>query len=907
MSSSPNLPNLPKRLARLVLPMIAAVALAETASAQTGAHPTETPNVAAVRREGPVQLDGALDEAFWAAAAPATDFRQTDPNEGRPATQRTEVRFAFDDQALYVGARMHDSLGAAGVRTRLARRDAQVDGDYLSLVFDTWHDHSGRTEIRVNPSGVKYDAGQGTLDSSWDPVWEAATRVDSAGWTAELRIPLSQLRYARDSVQTWGLQVYRYVERLREYSQWSFWGKQEAGGANRYGHLEGLRLPGRPRSVEVMPYAVARGAYVTPTQSGNPFQNARDYDLRVGADVKAMLGSSFTLSATVNPDFGQVELDPAVVNLSAFETYYSERRPFFVEGSGTLGFGGFSCRFCSNVSSLSLFYSRRIGRSPQGWLPFDTRFQEVPTGTEIVAAAKLTGRTRDGWQVGVLDAVTAPGKAQAVDRAGDRVTREVEPLTNYFVGRVRRTSRGGNLNVGVMATSVVRSFGYDSLRHQLPSRAEALGIDWSYAWKDRTYSLMGSLAVSQVAGDSLAIGRLQRSSARYFQRPDRDEHGNGVFTGGYDPSLTALRGYGGYLRLAKDAGDLRFESMVNFRSPGFEVNDLAFLTRTDYVWMNTNVWRNWTKPTSWYRVLGAVAGAQQQHNWDGDLIDRQLHASTFIDFKNWWGTGAFLIHRPQVMEDRLTRGGPVVVRPAYSHLQWWLFTDSRKPVVLGTEPWYGWTADGGRNWRANLDVRLKPASNVQLSLSPTYNYSFSRAQHVAGFDDATATHFGGRRVVFAELEQKTLSMDTRLNVTFTPELSLELFAQPYVSTGQYSRFKEYDGARTLDRTAYDAGQLTPLVDARTGRDTLYVLNPDRDAATASMSFRNPDFNFRSLRGSAVVRWEWRPGSTLFFVWQQQRSGREAFGDFDAARDAGAVFRERPDNIFVVKATYWLGR
>ena len=344
---------------------------------------------------------------------------------------------------------------------QLTRRDAEVESDWIQLVFDTYHDHAGRTILQVNPSGVKYDAGQASpsADPSWDPVWEVETRVDSLGWTAEMRIPWSQLRFTSATEQTWGVQIWRYVQRLNEMSMWSFWGKQEPGGPQRFGHLSGMRIEKRPRGLEIMPYALARASYVTPTQPGSPFQDEQKYDTRIGADVRALLGSNLTLSATINPDFGQVEQDPAVVNLSAFESFFAEKRPFFVEGSGLLSFGGFSCFTCSNVSSMSLFYSRRIGRSPQGQLPDGYDYGYTPANTRLLAAAKLTGRTSGGWQIGALEAVTARevGRMRNLDGTGEEVT--VEPFSNYMMGRVKRITHGGSRTWGLIATSVYRSFG----------------------------------------------------------------------------------------------------------------------------------------------------------------------------------------------------------------------------------------------------------------------------------------------------------------------------------------------------------------------------------------------------------------------------------------------------------------
>jgi hypothetical protein len=898
-------------------PAAAAVALsallaAGAAAAQGTAVPASlhgsAPTLRAVPRTSPVHLDGVLDDAVWATAPAASDFRQRDPSEGEPATQRTEVRFAYDDDALYIGARMYDSLGAAGVHTTLTRRDQSRNGDWLEIDFDTYHNHSGITIFQINPSGVKYDAGQASpnADPSWDPVWESAARIDSLGWTAELRIPWSQLKFTRDSVQTWGMQIARYVERLNEQSWWSFWRKSENGGPARFGHLTGLSIERNPGGWELMPYVVGRASYVRPTQPGSPFQDPSAYRVRAGADVKALLGSSLTLSATFNPDFGQVEVDPAVVNLSAFETSFAEKRPFFVEGSGLLGFGGLNCFTCSNVSGMSLFYSRRIGRSPQGSLPFAARYVNRPENSPILGAAKLTGRFRNGVEVGVLEAVTGAGRADVIGMDGRELRREVEPLTSYFVGRVRRTYPGGNLTVGAIGTSVVRSFGYDSLRQQLSSHAEALGVDWNGYWKNRMYRLMGNFALSSVEGDSLAILRLQRSSARYFQRPDRNQGSNAIFSNRYDPSLTSLRGFGGYARLSKEAGILRWETQINYRSPGFEVNDLAFLTRADYIWALANLNGYWTKPTSWYRSLWVTVGGQRQQTFGGEVNDAQVHLSTSATLRNYWGVGTYLQYRPEVYDERLTRGGATVRRAAQSYLSANFNTDSRKPLVLGAGPSYGRRADGGWDFSGYLDVRYRPAPNISLQATPSYTKSIVAAQYVTAFTEPAATAFFGRRAVFAGLEQSTLSMDTRVNVTFTPNLSLEMFAQAFVSSGEYGGFKEFTRPRSIEKTPFGPDRLT-AVQGSGGRDSVYVLDADRDPATAAVTFSNPDFNFRSLRGSAVLRWEYRPGSTLFFVWQQQRSAQERFGDFALRRDASAVFREHPDNVFVIKASYWIGR
>src|SRR5690349_24352574 len=443
-------------------------------------HPTPPPEVRAVPLREEIHLDGKLDEAVWHTAPAATGLRQAQPHEGEVATQRTEVRFAFDGAALYVGARMFDDSGARGVRTRLVRRDADMNSDYLEVIFDTYHDHIGRLFFQVNPSGVKYDANGlgGGGDPSWDPVWEVKTAIDSLGWTAEMRIPFSQLRFrSTKDEQTLGLQIWRQENRLNELSQWAFWKLNETGGPSKFGHLHGLVIASAPGRAELLPYVVGRSSNV-PDTAGDPFATPHAMDGRIGFDGRVLLASNLTLNATVNPDFGQVEVDPAVVNLTDFETFLDERRPFFVEGAGYFGLGGLSCFFCSNVSSLSLLSTRRVGRAPQLTAYRDTldQFVDEPQNTTILGAAKLTGHTPGGWSIGALDAVTRRGRALVQRSDSTRVSYTVEPLTNYVATRVAKDLRGGATQIRVMGTSVYRSLDDSFAVSNLSRHSEALGM-----------------------------------------------------------------------------------------------------------------------------------------------------------------------------------------------------------------------------------------------------------------------------------------------------------------------------------------------------------------------------------------------------------------------------------------------
>ena len=882
-------------------------------------HAVPVPSAVAVPKQGGITLDGRLDEEGWSKATPITQFTQVDPKEGEPATQRTEVRFLYDGDALYVGARMFEKNGPKDIVTRLVRRDADMESDYFEVVIDAYHDHLGRAFFDVNPSGVKFDAlGVGTSnpDGSWDAIWEAGTSIDSLGWTAELRIPYSQLRFSRQEAQTWGLQVRRYMQRSHEFTQWSHWKKTEVGGPSRFGHLEGIRIGSVPKHLELLPYAVTRSRHIRPDSPGDPFNDGSRQDVRFGGDVKALLTSNLTLDATINPDFGQVEVDPATVNLSAFETFFEEKRPFFVAGSGIFNFGNASCYFCSNFSSIESFYSRRIGRSPQGAdIAEDAgEFTDVPENSTILGAAKITGRTSKGVTVGLLNALTRSEKASVVGTDGTRFAQEVEPLTNYFVGRATKDYRDGNLVLGGIATSVVRRMDDASLRDRLTSHAEAIGSDVVLQWDKKNYVLFASAMLSNVAGDSAAMERVQRSSARYFQRPDRAVGGEGWFRSGflnasYRPGASNLRGLATYLRLAKDGGAFNWEAQANVRTPGFEVNDISFLSRADYAQFVGNLAYNWTKPTKWYRDAAFIVGAQQSQNFDGDLTNRDVHVYLQSQTPQFWRWNLWGLHNFQAYDDRLMRGGPMAVLPAGDVVSASVNTDSRRPIVLSLNPRFQRNGEGGFQSAVNMGVRWKPVSNVSIAVGPSYNLTRGIQQYVTTTADPTATGFGGSRYVFSSLVQKTLSMDTRLAVTFTPNSTLELYAQPFIASGAYSDFKEFDAPRQLSKSIYgrDRGTIAQTVDAA-NLVTSYTVDPDAAGPAQPFTFDNPNFDTRSLIGNVVYRWEYRPGSTLFVVWTQSRSDQLSYiGNLDFARDRAALFSAPPDNIFLVKVNYWLGR
>jgi hypothetical protein len=883
--------------------------------------PAVRPIANAVRRSGPIVIDGRIDEDAWKSAEVISDFRQFQPMEGARASQRTEVRILYDDQAIYIGARLHDSLGALGVRAPLARRDQLLDGngsngsfnslttDKLAVVFDTYHNRIDQAWFEINPAGARGDQFDG--DPSWDPIWEGATHIDSLGWTAEMRIPYSQLRFSRDSVQTWGLQVWRYADRLNERDMWSFWRRNESGGPAFYGTLNGIETGPQQRHLELLPYVVSREQFKYASVT-DPYHRTASSRINAGGDLKYLLTSNLTLDATVNPDFGQVEVDPATINLSAYETYYEEKRPFFIAGSSAFDFGGMNCMFCSNTSGLEAFYSRRIGRPPQlnGYVNNVAQYDDTPDNTSILGAAKITGPTAGGYTIGLLDAVT--NRENAVFRRGGsglERTQEVEPYANYFVGRVRKDLNAGNSSVGLVLTSAARQLNDSVLTNRLRSHAEATGFDFNHYFGNHVYSWMGTAMLSDVAGSTTAIAGTEQSSAHYFQRPDRAVANDGLFDTKFNPSATSLRGYGFYTRLAKQNGDWLWETAQNWRSPGFETNDLSFLDRADYKWMNANVGRQWSTPTTWYRNAIILGGGQQQFNYDGDRTDLQSQAFTAIELPSYWNVRGFVINHPTVLDDRITRGGPVVKRTGYNYLSGEISTDARQKVV------YDINVSGSRGIDASIHslrirpgVAMKPATNVFVSLSPSFNADEDVAQYVEAVPDPTATAFYGKRYVFGYVRSRTVSLDTRVNWTFTPDLTLQLYAQPFIASGAYLNFREFAAPRSVQKLVYgtDVGTIN-YAPATTGSGGTYTVDPDGAGPANPFSFANPDFTVRSFIGNAVLRWEYRPGSTVYFVWTQQRSGYDAVGAFDFTTQRTALFRDRPTNVFQVKVNYWVGQ
>lgn len=817
-----------------------------------GSAPTPSVAVAARAAKAPV-IDGRADDAIWATAQLIEGFRVFDPVEDGEPRFKTEARVAYDERNLYVVVRAYDphpdSIGAL-----LARRDARTASDEIKVLIDSYHDRRSGFEFGVNPAGVKRDIAiinDSEEDNSWDAVWDASARIDSLGWVAEFRIPLNQLRYAAAETHTFGLAITREIARYNERHSWPVYRRSRAGIASQFGELTGITGISSPRRLEVAPYTVAKTANVPDGPTAYQMRSQGT----VGADVKYGLTSNLTLDATVNPDFGQVEADPSVLNLSAFETFFPEKRPFFLEGQGLFRFDV----NCNDGECSGLFYSRRVGRSPQlGQTYYD---DGNVTASTIIGAGKLTGRLSNGLSVGLLNAVTEREVASG--------NRTIEPQTNYLVGRVKQDFRKGNSDVGLMVTNVHRALDQWSDAY-LRRDATAVGIDTRHQFLDRRYSVSAYAAGSVVRGSAEAIARTQRSGVHNYQRPDDDLI--------YDPTRTSLSGTSFQLTVNKNGGGItRFSAGYQFLSPGFEINDVGFLSRANgqnqYLWYAIQL----RKPTKTYRQW--MTNFNQWTNWTTDGLRQELggNINSHMQLKNnmWLHVGQGGNALVASYCDNCSRGGPAL-RQSRSLWGWaGVEGDNRRSVVPYFFTMWG-RGDEGRSpgWQIDPSVTLKVASRFSTDLSVSYGHNVNDAQWYENYGEIAndTTHY-----TFARLEQRTLSVSTRLNFTATPNLSLQIYARPFMTGGDYSNWRELADPRAASYQSryqpYNGGALG-------------------------------DFNFRQFRSNTVLRWEYRPGSTLYFVWAQERTSADD-RPFGVRDDSDRLFGSHPGNVFLVKGSYWL--
>jgi hypothetical protein len=844
-----------------------------------------------------IRVDGRLDDAAWATAEVATGFVQQRPNPGSAATHRTEARVLFTRDAVYVGMRMFDSAPDS-ILTQLARRDAVgLNSDWVHVLIDSYHDRRTAFRFAVNPSGVKRDVmhyDDTSEDGGWDAVWDVATSVDSLGWTAEFRIPLSQLRYQAttgDDETVWGINFIRDIARLEERSWWSPILPEVSGMVSRFGELHGLRDLPSLRRLEIMPYSVGRLTRAPEGQPGDPFYRSNALWSSIGGDIRYGLTSNLTLTATVNPDFGQVEADPSQVNLSAFETFLPERRPFFQEGADifqfSLGLG--------DDSSEQLFYSRRVGRQPQRHVSVPGGYVDAPESSRILGAAKVSGQVASGWSVGVLNATTGAAHARVEDQNALRSDVLVEPLTNYGVARATRNFRDGGTTVGAILTTTHRRIDDEALEF-LNDAAYAGGFDLRHRFGSDNYRFNASVLGSRIEGSERAILRAQRSPVRYFQRPDATHVE-------LDSTRTSLQGMAANVELLRVAGSpLRWGLFGMVRTPGFEINDAGFQVEGDQATQAAWLGYQRSQPQGPFRRWNLNVNQWTAHTLAGERIGLGGNVNGSFTLHNLWNGYGGINRQMSSVSTTALRGGPSIERPGRVNGWMGINSDNRRPVVLNVHAEASREDEtGGGHRYFGPGVTLRPASHVSVSVSPGFSANTSMWQCAA---PGSGCQVGGR-YLFARLEQRTFSMTTRVNYTFTPNLSLQFYAQPYVSAGEYSEFREVVDPRAsrFDQrfNTFHADQITRnpesgRYEVRTGGST---------QETPDFTFGDPNFNFRQLRSNAVLRWEYRPGSTLFLVWSQGRTGFDDTGSFRFRQDTRELFDAPATNTFMIKLNYWL--
>ncbi|HZB28499.1 MAG TPA: DUF5916 domain-containing protein [Gemmatimonadales bacterium] len=849
--------------------------------------------VRAARASSEIVLDGSLTDASWAVALPVSDFTQREPNEGAPATERTEVRVLYDDHALYIAARMWDR-SPDSVRAQLARRDRISNSDRFLVFLDCYRDRRTGFYFGINAAGTLYD---GTLynddweSDTWDGVWEGRVARDSLGWSAELRIPYSQLRFQREKSHRWGINFKREIARRNERDYLVRTPSNGSGFVSRFVDLVGIDEVTPPPRLELLPYVTTRAEYLS-HEVEDPFNDGARLAAGLGGDLKVGIGSNLTLDATVNPDFGQVEVDPAVVNLSDVETFFEERRPFFVEGASIFNFGegGANDFWGFNWASPLFLYSRRIGRAPQAELPDQYDYSNVPAGSNILGAAKLSGKT-GSWSLGALNAVTSREQAR-FSLGQQQWQQEVEPLTYYGVYRAQKELSAGRHGLGFIGTLTARSFDEVHLRSELSSSATTIGLDgWTTLDPQGVWVISGWTGISRVGGTSERLRNLQENSVHYFQRADADHLG-------IDSNATSLGGYAARVSLNKQKGNWMFNSAVGVVDPGFEANDLGFQFRGDQINSHLMFGHKWTRPSRLFRSWRLNFAGFRSYNFGGDVTWTGLFLTGLYELRNFSTGRWFVAYNPKTLSDRRTRGGPLMVNQPGVEWEFNMDSDPNRRWV------YGWGLHGNHyqrgweeSWTAWASLEWKPGARVSVRLEPQVERSRTSAQYVDTFDDPLASATYGHRYVFADLDQTTVSASVRLNWIFTPRLSLEMYAQPLLSSGRYTGFKELARPRSYEFNSYpDPGE--------TADPERIVVDPDGPGPVTGHEIDDPDFSLASLRGNAVLRWEYFPGSTLFLVWTQTRSDTEPIGSFRTGRALNRLWGADADNIFMVKISYW---
>ncbi len=840
----------------------------------------------------PPRIDGIFDESVWDIVEWGGDFTQIMPYENRPPSQETEFKIIYDDNNLYVALRCFDTSPDSIVR-RMSRRDG-FEGDWVEINIDSYHDLRTGFSFTVSASGVKGDeaiSNDNSFDPSWDPIWYVKTNMDTLGWTAEMRIPFTQLRFGKQSEYVWGLQVNRRLYRKNERSSWQFISPKIYGWVYHFGELHGIKNITPRKQKDIVPYAVGRFEHYE-KEEGNPFADGKDLLGTVGVDGKIGVTNDLTLDFTINPDFGQVESDPSEVNLSTFETKFSENRPFFIEGNNILSF-----RLTDgdgNLSNDNLFYSRRIGRAPGRELDLeDNEYMKSPANTTILGAFKLTGKTRKGWSVGVLESVTSKEMVK-VDREGERREEEVEPLTNYFASRIQKDLNNSNTRIGAMFTATNRDLSDIELANTMHRAAYSGGIDFNHQWKDKTYYFNVSAGFSDVYGTEEAIYETQTNSPHFFQREDA-KHLK------VDSTLTHLSGMTGNINIGRSAnGRWSYILWLSWRSPGFNTNDIGYCRSNDEIQQVSWVGFVQNEPVSIFRNI-ALNLAQ----WSGFTFGAEKrylggNFSADFDFKNFWETGGGFTRDSKFLGTEALRGGPALLNDGSIEAFGYINSDPRKKLMLFFN-YYTNILDNKISSYENYTfiARMQVSDAFSISLGPVFEKTKNKIQYIDNID-----YLDSKRYIRGNIDRVQTSMTLRINYNLTPDFTIQYYGMPFISAGKYNDFNHILDSKAdnfNDRyILYAEDQI-----ALNSDDNIYEIDEDING-TIDYAFDNPNYNAFDFNSNLVLRWEYQPGSILYLVWSENRSDSRSNGDFSFGNDVKELFKIYPYDIFLIKLSYRFG-
>jgi len=833
--------------------------------------------------ENAPNIDGDLDDKSWEIAEWSGDFIEWEPDENTPPSQQTKFKIVYDKKYLYVAFRCYDTEPDK-IEKRLSRRDDFV-GDGVAILIDSYHDKRNAFVFIVTAAGVKVDEfateNGDNFDDSWNPIWYTATKLDDGGWTAEMKIPFSQLKFGKSKEQIWGLELSRMVFREDEWSVWQRLPQDAPGMVSEFGELRGLIDIQPQKQLEIQPFVVNQ-LDTYPKEEGNPFRDGSDFILNGGLDAKIGITNDLTLDLTVNPDFGQVEADPGAIALDGFQIFFEERRPFFVENKNI-----FDYEFADRNDNL--FYSRRIGRSPQGRANLSSgEFVNQPNNTTILGAAKFSGKTKSGWSLGLLESVTGKMFAE-VDANGERRKELVEPLTNYLIGRAQKDFNNRNSYIGGIFTATNRKL--ESNLEFLRKAAYTGGFDFKHNWKDRNYYLEGNVVTSHVTGSKEAITNTQNSITHLFQRVDASHVA-------VDPDRTSMTGTGGKLEMGKaGGGNWRYEGGVIWRSPELELNDVGFLRQADLIKQYLEVSRLFLKPTNFYRRMRLELEQYTTFDFEGNYNRIQYQFEGFINYKNNWWTEVGAAHKPRIFSNTVLRGGP---RWRWSNENFgYLFFGSDQRKKFNFTLGYVNSQAAENNFsleRYVMRFRYQPFDAFSLSAEIEYEENPNKTQYV---DEVSFN--GTPRYITANIDQRTFATSLRFNYSLNPNLSIQFYGQPFISRGTYTDFNYVNNpiAEKLDDriTVYNANQIS-----RINNSGSYFVDENLDGNT-DYEIEDPDFSFVQFRSNLVMRWEYIPGSEIFLVWSKGVTG---FGDpMDSLGNNldAQILNQEMDNTFLIKVTY----